>query len=589
MNTSTPAPRASLVAKMNEAISAFSPVEKVLFWIFAAIFAFSALTLLYKANDLFMIDVPTNGGELVEGIIGTPHLANPLFAISEADKDIDALIYAALMKPNGTGKLVPEVAESYTVSEDGKTYTFTLKDGITFHDGEDLTADDVEFTIRKAVDPAVKSPKRANWEGVTIEVLNPKQIKFTLRQPYAGFLESTTLGILPKHLWKNLDPEQFAFSEYNAQPIGAGPFVFSEVQKNKLGVPTSYTFVPFKNYTAGKPLISKLTFIFYPSEDALIEAYGVDEIESINTLSPQKAGYVKKTNALIQQAALPRIFGLFFNQSQNVVFTQKEVRTALDMAVDRNEIISSVLSGYGTQLTGPIPPIFMTATSTTAGANNASSTSDLEGAKKLLTKNGWKLNKDGILAKTVKKTTYTLSFSISTANSEDLVKTAQLLKKQWEMLGAKIEIKTSEQGELTQATLRPRKYDSLLFGEVIGRDLDPYAFWHSSQRNDPGLNIALYTNAKADKALEQYRSEADPAKRQQLLQNFQTEVAKDQPAIFLYSPTFLYLIPDKMKNVLITKITDPSERFANIEQWYVNTERVWNIDWFTKNMALIRQ
>lgn len=577
---------------MNEAISAFSPVEKALFWLFAGLFTASALVLLYRANDLFIVDVPAAGGELTEGVIGTPHLANPLFAISEADKDIVSLVYAGLMKVESDGRLVPELAKSYTVSEDGKTYTFTLRNGVTFHDGEPITADDVEFTIRKAVDPAVKSPKRANWEGVIISVPNPEQIVFTLRQPYAAFLESTTLGVLPKHLWKVLDPEQFAFSQYNAQPIGAGPYKIEVVKKNNLGVPTQYSFVPFEQYALGSPLISKLTFTFYPSEEAAIEGYGIGEIEALNTLTPQKADSVKKPGSTILQAALPRIFGVFFNQNQNALFTQKEVRAALEMAVDRDEIVASVLNGYGSPLTGPIPADFLTdlsASSTNPVSASASSTAHVEDAKKLLAKNGWKLGDNGVMQKTVKKTTSTLAFTLSTTNSEDLIKTAQLLKKQWEMIGAKVDIASSESGEFNQTVLRPRKYESLLFGEVVGRNLDLYAFWHSSQRNDPGLNIALYTNAKADKLLEQARSESDGTKRAKLISQFTQELSKDQPAIFLYSPSFLYLLPNKVQNVQLTKTSDPSERFAEIERWFINTERVWKINMFTKKSSIINK
>ncbi len=584
---------------MNETVSAFSPLEKVLFWLCGLIFLISALVLLSKANDLFMVDVPTRGGELVEGVIGTPHLANPLFAVSEADKDIVSLVYAGLMKVESDGKLVPELAKSYAVSDDGRTYTFTLREDAVFHDGEPVTADDIEFTIRKATDPSVKSPKRANWEGVTVSVPNPQQIVFTLKQPYAAFLESTTLGILPKHLWKVLDPEQFAFSQYNIQPIGAGPYKIDEVSKNNLGVPTQYSFVPFSEYALGEPLISKVNFVFYPSEEAAIEGYGIGEIEAINTLTPRKADSIKKPGSVIRQAALPRIFGVFFNQNQNSLFTQKEVRAALDMAVDREEIITKVLNGYGAPLAGPIPPSLMVGTTTVAvpvpimslnaATSTATTTPGIENAKKLLAKNGWKLNKNGIMEKTVKKSVYTLQFSLSTTNSEDLIKTAQILKRQWEKIGARVEIKSSEQGEFNQTILRPRKYESLLFGEVVGRNLDLYAFWHSSQRNDPGLNIALYTNAKADKLLEQARSEVNPQKRAQLITQFTQELAKDQPAIFLYSPSFLYLMPDKVKNVTLSKTSDPSERFSEIERWYVNTERVWNIDLFTEKAKIINK
>ncbi|MFA6273443.1 MAG: hypothetical protein WC673_03075 [Candidatus Paceibacterota bacterium] len=132
-----------------------------------------------------------------------------------------------------------------------------------------------------------------------------------------------------------------------------------------------------------------------------------------------------------------------------------------------------------------------------------------------------------------------------------------------------------EPGELNQTVIRPRKYDALLFGEIIGRDPDLFAFWHSSQRNDPGLNVALYANIKADKFLEEARTIADQGARLEKLVAFSEEIKKDIPAIFLYSPDFMYVLPEKIKGFAFGRLTIPSDRFANINQWYVETDKVW--------------
>ena len=112
----------------------------------------------------------------------------------------------------------------------------------------------------------------------------------------------------------------------------------------------------------------------------------------------------------------------------------------------------------------------------------------------------------------------------------------------------------------------------------MGRDPDPFAFWHSSQRNDPGLNVALYTNIKADKLLEEARSIQDETKRADKYKEFQEEVSRDIPAIFLFSPKFLYVIPKNLKGTDEMKsVTVPSERFSTIHQWYKKTDKVWKI------------
>ncbi len=145
----------------------------------------------------------------------------------------------------------------------------------------------------------------------------------------------------------------------------------------------------------------------------------------------------------------------------------------------------------------------------------------------------------------------------------------------WEKINVKVNLRIFEIGDLNQNVIRPRKYDALLFGLMLGRDPDPFAFWHSSQRNDPGLNIALYTNITADKLLEDARVLSDTAKRKEKYQAFQEQVIKDNPAVFLYSPEYIYLVPKSLLGADTDTITVPSERFTQIYKWYIKTKKVW--------------
>jgi peptide/nickel transport system substrate-binding protein len=202
----------------------------------------------------------------------------------------------------------------------------------------------------------------------------------------------------------------------------------------------------------------------------------------------------------------------------------------------------------------------------------------MEKAVEILAKAGWKPDpENGVLEKTVKKTTERLEFTISTSNTPELKSAALIIKESWEKLGAKVNLAFFDTGDLNQGIIRPRKYDALLFGEIVGRDLDLYAFWHSSQRNDPGLNIANYTNIKADKILEQARTTNDIFDRLDKYNSFAEEVAKDIPAIFIYSPYFIYILPEKIKGVEILNIALPSERFLDVKDWFIETDHVWKI------------
>lgn len=159
----------------------------------------------------------------------------------------------------------------------------------------------------------------------------------------------------------------------------------------------------------------------------------------------------------------------------------------------------------------------------------------------------------------------------------DLKQAAELVKNSWKALGAQVDIKVYEQNDLYQNIIRPRKYDALLFGEVIGKDRDLYAFWHSSQRNAPGLNVAMYANSKVDKLLEDMRTTSDEGVRMAKYAQFDQALRADLPAIFLYVPDFVYAVPKSVRGIKLGSMAVPSDRWNGIEKWYTETENVWKI------------
>ncbi len=558
-------------------IKSFSATEKVVFGLFTILLLISAFSLFIRANQLFMKSVPTAGGQLSEGVVGFPRLVNPVLAVSDVDRDLSALVYAGLLKYEN-GKLIPDMAKSYTISPDGLTYTFILKDDITFQDGTPFTTDDVEFTVNKIQDADIKSPRRADWANVSVKKIDTKQIQFILKQPYAPFISNTTVGILPKHIWKNVNSDQFIFSQYNIEPIGSGPYRLASIERDSGGIPVSYTLTSSGDYKGEIPFISKLVINFFEDETAEIANFENGTIESISSVSPAHAATIAKAtdSDKILATPLPRIFGVFFNQNQAPVLADATVRQALNAAIDKNQIIKDVLYGYGNVADGPIPSDAATQNAPTS--SNSSTTATIDAARAILVKAGWVLNADGIFEKKDKKTgTSTLAFSISTSDSPDLKHTADILRRMWTKLGAKVDVKVFEASDLNQNVIQPRKYDAILFGESVGKDLDLYAFWHSSQRNAPGLNIAMYVNPKADKLLEDARATSDESVRKAKYDAFETIIANDTPAIFLYSPDFIYILPDKVKGMQGGPIAMPSDRWNGISKWFIDTESVWNI------------
>lgn len=560
--------------KISKIINDFSLSEKIFFYVVFSILIISGLILLKQANDSLMLKVPANGGFLKEGIIGSPRFVNPVLAVSDVDHDLTSIIYSGLMKNTTDNSVETDLAEKFEISEDGLEYTFYLKEDIFFHDGEKVTTDDIEFTINKIQDSSIKSPKRPNFYDVKVEKIDEKIIKFILKKPYSPFLGNLTVGVLPKHLWGNLSAEQFPFSQYNVEPVGSGPYKINKMdtlKKNMLLIPTYYELVAFKKYNPQRAFIDKIIINFYSNEKDLIEAYNKGEIESINSISVENTKLIKdKKESETKTSVLPRIFAIFLNQNENEILTQKEVRQALNLSINREKIINDILGGYGKPVYGPLPFNI---------TNSEENIFNPEEAIKILEKAGWvKSSSTNIFEKKIdKKTKIELAISLSTLNSSDLVKIAEYIKVDWEKIGVKVDLKQFEFGDLQQNVIRSRKFETLLYGEVIGRDMDFFAFWHSSQRNDPGLNISMYTNSKVDKLLEDARKIQDRDERIKKYLDFEEELNKDIPAIFLYSPSFSYVVPEKIKGLQVNSIIIPSDRFINVNEWYIETNNLWKI------------
>lgn len=571
-------PKAEL---FRDAVANFTLTENIIFYALVIVLVLASGSALYKLNQEFLVEIPSSGGTLTEGVVGLPRFINPILAISDVDRDLTALIYSGLLRATPEGTLLPDLAESYSISPDGLTYTFVLKPNLIFHDKTPITADDIVFTIEKAQDPSLKSPKRPNWEGVSVTKVDDRQIKMVLKQPYSPFVENLTMGILPKHIWSNVGSEEFQFGQFNIEPVGSGPYKLKSISRNSSGIPVYYHLEAFDSYTFGKPLINDVIVKFFQNNGALSNAYENENVGSLTNISPQQANIIEGAGGRIERTPLPRVFAVFFNENHAPVLANKEVRQALEKATDKQALVLDVLKGEGIAIDSPIPPgLLLDKGKNSNGVNtdNQSESDRIAAAKKILENAMWKYNETkGVYEKKSKKEIVTLSFSISTSDAPELKAAAMMLKTMWEKIGAQVDVRISDIGELNQNVIRSRKYDALLFGEIVGRDLDLFAFWHSSQRNDPGLNIAMYTNSNVDKLLESARTLSDRDSRLDKYLLLEKEIKSDIPAIFLYSPDFLYVVPKQLQGFSLGHLTIPAERFLGIEKWYIETEKVWKI------------
>jgi len=560
--------RVHVLDRANAWFATLSAGDRVLAVALALLVAFASLASLYALERSFLVKVPAHGGSLTEGELGSPQFINPLLAISDADRDLATLTYGGLMGLSGSGELVPVLAENYEVSPDGKSYTFTLRKGAVFSDGSPVTATDIAFTIQKAQDPALKSPEYADWAGVAVTILDPRTVRFTLPKPYAPFLSLTTLGILPSRVWQNVSTSEFPYSSLETSPIGAGPFKVASVSRDATGLIKNVALVANPRYALGRPYLDSINVIFYSRAEDLAAALASGAVESAYDVPA----------ADVLTAPYARVFGVFFNPSDKQIYARAEVRKALALALNRDAIIRTVLGGYATAIMGPVPP---GGTVSQAAVPNAIDT--IAAAAAVLQSAGWRYDgtaRTWVLApaKGASGGKQTLDrITIKTSNVPELKGVAAAVKADWEKLGIPVDIELYEPGDLSQNVIRPRKYGALLYGMVIGRDQDLYAFWDSQERNDPGLNIALYANKTIDALLEDARSSSNPVARASDLQKIEDTIAADYPAAFIYAPDFTYAVPSDMRGVLLPQIVTPADRFASVASWYRVTDAVWPV------------
>jgi len=583
--------------KKQELLNAVASLTKkqFVFFVFTSFLSLVlAIIMLAKINSMFMVNVPVSGGTLTEGIVGIPTLVNPVIAISDADKDLTSLIYSGLTRKDADGNFIPDLAESFTISPDGINYTFIIKKDAKFHNGTKVTADDVIFTIEKIKDPLIKSPRKMGWDGVNISKKDDYTVVFTLAQPYISFIDNTNIGILPSSLWKNTNANEFNLSPLNIKAVGSGPYKISSIIKNSDGIPEQYKLERFNNFALGKPLIKNINIISYSNEKDLIKALLNNNIDQAGGISPENIKNIEKKNYTIHTNTLPRFFGIFFNNNKNKIFADINVIKAFNIALNRQEIVDNILSGYGTIVHNPIPEKILN--DPNSDFNNAK----IEEAIIILEKAGWIKGEDGIRTKggTVSKTitkkvggknvTQTiqvksntppirLSFSLITGDTPELKESVLLIKNQLEKIGAEVDIKkVYETGQLNQL-IRAREYEALFFGQVINHESDLYSFWHSTQRTDPGLNIAMYNNKKVDNMLESIQKTLNIENRMDKYEDLKEEFNINIPAILIYSPKYLYATSERLNNTNFKNISTPTDRFSLVYKWSADTDKVWKI------------
>jgi len=490
-----------------------------------------------------------------EGGLGEVKIINPVLPDSTTANDVTSLIFSGLTRYDNHGNLVPDLATSWQVSADGKSYTFHLRQGVKWQDGVPFTSHDVGFTLAAIQNPDSRSPLANSWQGVTIDTPDDFTVVYHLPNAFPPFLASTVQGILPAHLLESSDPSALRASDFNQKPVGTGPYKIKEL------LPTDNQVVLEANdsYYGGKPNISEFDYHWYDSAAQERAAFAKHQILAFGQVVPGDiAATSKLPNLRLYDYSQPDETLLILRNTQTLLKDQK-IRLAIALAVDRTSIIKNVLSNEATPVASPI-------LSDQLGYKGKYQLPKLNVAQanQTLADDGWVLQ-NGVRQKSGQK----LQFNLVTRSGGVDAAVANAIKSQLAKVGIKLTVQTTDLTTLEQTYIRPRNYDMLLFGYNIGPDPDVYAYWDSSQASDPGINLAAYNSPVADRALESGRVNQNTQVRVGKYLTFQQQWQADVPSVPLYSQNYTYAVSDRVVGVSAGRLIDPIDRFYNVQQWAI--------------------
>jgi len=521
---------------------------------------------------------PVHGGSFAEGVVGQSVRLNPLLDRgNQVDRDINRLLYGALVRFNSFGDPVPELAESFAVSADATLYNFTIRDDATWHDGEPVTSDDVIYTYSKFSEEGYSAPEdlKQLWAEVQIVRLDEKNVQFQLPERFAPFMDYMTVGLLPDHLLRGVDGESLIDHPFNLEPMGSGPFRFEEFQRDENGDVIGVSLTAFEEYVLGSPFLERVEFLFFENSEQALQAFQEGEIDGIGQVSEDILKMALAQPELnLHSVRSPSTTVVFLNTQHpdKSYLGEKNFRQALMMAIDRERMIGELLKGQGLIASGPILPGHWAAAS-----NLEPLPFDVAAAEGLLANLGWEIPA-GILpgAPEYVRTDGEKSLSLQLAHLDEPLfsSIAQMLRSSWQNVGIDVELVPFPAPTILSDMLIPREFDAVLteLDASQAADPDPYSFWHDSQA-ETGQNYSGFEDRNISIWLEQARVTANKERRQELYRDFQFRFRDQVPALMLYHPVFTYAISSDVQGASVGPIFDPSDRFANIGDWFLLVRR----------------
>jgi peptide/nickel transport system substrate-binding protein len=520
--------------------------------------------LISGCQPIATVPKPAKGGTAVEALVGSPGVLNPLFEQDDTTRDVDAVIYQGLTTVDANQHVVGLLAQDWTVSPDHMTYTFNLRTDVKWADGQPFSVDDVLFTFHVLQDQEYDQPDAQFWRDLGVTQGGPNQVVFALRSPSAAFPLALRIGIIAKHLFDGLAPQQIHDSPYSGiRAIGTGPFKVASIDSRAITLDRN----PFAN---PQPWLDHLVMRTYPANNpqAAILAVRSGVADLVGGLEPEELNTLQSstdTTIMDAQTYTNAFVTMNADGAGKLFFADAKVRQALVQAIDRNAVISGVLGGRGDSDPTPIPAgawAFTASASSKYPYNPTDASIALDDA-------GWTLS--GGSSVRTNKQGVPFSVDLYVTNTYPNQQIADVIKQQLAGVGVQVNVKPVSPSDLVSGHLLTHDYEMALVVFDVGPDPDLYSLWHSGA--DPGtLNFAYAKGwGLIDKDLEDGRAEVEQPARLNAYADFQSLIADMAPAIFLYSAHYDYAVSQRVRGVHMNHVIEPEDRFQYVTDWYVNT------------------
>lgn len=498
-------------------------------------------------------------GSIVFSGSGDPVNFNPILSSDTSSSWVKDRVYSGLVTIDPGLNVVGDLATEWSSSGDGMTWTFKLRDGVKFHDGKPLTAEDVAYTYNAIKDPGYSGPRTSDFASLNrVEVVDPLTVKFIMNEPFAPMLSSLTYGILPKHLYADKPVAEMKDNPYNRKPIGSGPWKFGEWVSGQYIVLTRND-----DFYGEGPYIPEVRLKFVQDTNVAVAQLEAGEIDLLVLPGKDQKRITTDYQQPFDFYKYDRLSFEYLSFNHTVPgLNEKAVRQAFAYAIDREKIISDLLEGQGFIMDGPLPPA-----SWAYEPNLPQYRFNQQKAIEGLEKAGYAKGADGVYAKDGRRLSFTLITNTGNPTREAM---ALLIQKAMKDVGVEIKTEFIEWSVMLEKHLWVGNNELFISGFSLDIDPDGFSFFHSSQaeKNEQGrfkgFNRAQYKNPEIDRLLEAGRREMDVAVRKQIYSDYQKLVADDVPWLFLSSPKSTAAVKKQFKGVESSPLG-----LMEFHRWYV--------------------